>query len=71
MYIHLDVTDETQWADAVAATVRTFGAFDVLVNNAAVLVMKAITDTTLDDFRRVFEVNQAGTFLGVRAARSR
>jgi 3alpha(or 20beta)-hydroxysteroid dehydrogenase len=38
------------------------------VNNAAVLHMAALTDTSLADFERVLRVNQTGTFLGIRAA---
>ena len=39
----------------------------MLVNNAAILHMAAIADTTLADFERVVRVNQTGTFLGIRA----
>src|SRR5690242_15941170 len=35
-YVHLDVSDEQQWADAVAATVSRFGKLDALVNNAGI-----------------------------------
>jgi 3alpha(or 20beta)-hydroxysteroid dehydrogenase len=67
-YLHLDVTSETDWERAVAASERLHGALHVLVNNAAVLHMAAIADTTLADFERVVSVNQTGTFLGIRAA---
>ena len=40
----------------------------MLVNNAAVLHLAGIEDTTAADYRRVFEVNELGTFLGIRAA---
>jgi len=63
----LDVSDEADWAAGVADTLARFGAVDVLVNNAAVLHMAAIVDTTPEDFLRVVRVNQLGTFLGVRA----
>ena len=49
--------------DALRAT----AAIDVLVNNAAVLHMAAIEDTSLADYERVVRVNQVGTFLGIRA----
>ena len=39
---------------------------DVLVNNAAILHLSAIADTSVDTVRRVFEVNELGTFLGIR-----
>jgi 3alpha(or 20beta)-hydroxysteroid dehydrogenase len=67
-YVHLDVTSETDWQRAVEAAEGRHGALHVLVNNAAVLHMAAIGDTSLADFERVVRVNQTGTFLGIRAA---
>jgi len=66
-YVHCDVTREEDWAETVAAA-RALGGLDVLVNNAAVLRLAGIEDTTTDDYRRVFEVNELGTFLGIRSA---
>jgi len=65
-YIHHDVTSETDWAAAVAATVAAFGTLNVLVNNAGVLAHKKIADMTLAEFRRVIEVNLVGEWLGVK-----
>jgi 3alpha(or 20beta)-hydroxysteroid dehydrogenase len=67
-YAHLDVTCEADWASAVAGVEARHGALHVLVNNAAVLHLAALADTTLADFERVVRVNQTGTFLGIRAA---
>jgi len=67
-FVPLDVTDERSWAEAMRQTVAEFGALNVLVNNAAVLDVAAIDETTLDNFTRVLHVNVIGTFLGVRAA---
>jgi 3alpha(or 20beta)-hydroxysteroid dehydrogenase len=66
-YRHCDVSDEREWSTLVAFALETFGRLDVLVNNAAVLVLRAIADTTVDDYRRVFGVNELGVFLGIRA----
>src|SRR5687768_3677183 len=66
-YVHHDVTSETEWAAAVQATVDAFGRLDVLVNNAGVLTHATIAETTLEEFRRVLEVNLVGCFLGVKA----
>src|SRR5258708_13668588 len=62
-YVHCDVTSENDWSALVAST----GSVNVLVNNAAVLVLRSIANTTIADYRRVFEVNELGTFLGIRA----
>jgi 3alpha(or 20beta)-hydroxysteroid dehydrogenase len=66
-YEHLDVTSEDDWKCVVDRTTKVFDAPNVLVNNAAILHMAAIVDTTLADFERVVRVNQLGTFLGIRA----
>jgi len=63
----LDVTSEASWNAAVEAAVARFGSVDVLVNNAAVLVMAAIEDTSVEEFERVVRVNQLGPFLGIKA----
>ena len=63
---HLDVSDEREWASAVDEAVATFGRVDVLVNNAGVLHFAALADQTVEDFRRLFAVNQLGCFLGMR-----
>jgi 3alpha(or 20beta)-hydroxysteroid dehydrogenase len=59
----LDVTDERDWTSAVDA----HGDLDVLVNNAGRGGATPIGDTTLEQFRRIVDVNQVGTFLGMRA----
>lgn len=66
-YVHLDVAHEGEWSRAVALAVEAFGGLDVLVNNAAVLHLAALEDTTVEAFERVVRVNQLGTFLGIRS----
>ncbi len=67
IYRHLDVRDETAWSALVADIVAAHGRLDVLVNNAGIFVYARLTDTSVDDFRRQFDVNQLGVFLGMRA----
>jgi NAD(P)-dependent dehydrogenase (short-subunit alcohol dehydrogenase family) len=68
-YVHLDVTDERQWNDAVALTEKRFGKLDVLVNSAGVNQKPATTDElSLEEWNRVIAVNLTGTFLGAKAA---
>ena len=64
----LDVTDEAAWAKAVAATVEIFGGLHGLLNAAGVGVRNSIEDCTLEDYRRVNDVNSMGTFLGCKHA---
>jgi 3alpha(or 20beta)-hydroxysteroid dehydrogenase len=65
--MRLDITSEADWAAAVAQVTARWGTPTVLVNNAAILVVKAIEDTTLQDFEDVVRVNQIGAFLGIRS----
>ena len=67
-FVHLDVTSEEQWQDVVAQTEREFGKLDVLVNNAGILKFNALTDTPLEEFRQVLDVNLVGVFLGLKTA---
>jgi 3alpha(or 20beta)-hydroxysteroid dehydrogenase len=66
-YAHLDVTREDDWRELVADVRREHGRVDALVNNAAVLWMQPLADTSLADYERVVRVNQVGPFLGMRA----
>lgn len=63
-----DVSSEQEWLDTLSECESRFGALDVLVNNAGILLVKPLLETTLQDFRRVHAVNVEGTFLGIRAA---
>lgn len=66
-YHHLDVTDPGQWDTVVATIMGVEGRLDCLVNNAGVWRSASLTDTTLDEYRHVVDVNQVGVFLGMRA----
>ena len=46
--VYLDVTEEADWREAVAATVRGFGKLNILVNNAGILRMEGLEETTLE-----------------------
>lgn len=69
--LQLDVTDEGEWLEALAAAERAFGRLDILVNNAGIALTKPITTTTLAEWHRVMAVNLDGTFLGVREGMKR
>lgn len=67
-FVHLDVGDETLWDRAIKTVLDRFGKLDVLVNNAGILHVSSLAETTLADYERVIRVNQIGTFLGMRSA---
>jgi 3alpha(or 20beta)-hydroxysteroid dehydrogenase len=66
LFLHHDVGNESEWEAVVRMTVDHFGRLDILVNNAAILHLAALEETSLADFERVTRVNQVGTFLGMR-----
>ncbi|TDG12142.1 glucose 1-dehydrogenase [Seongchinamella unica] len=66
VFCPMDVTREADWEAAVAAA-QAMGPLNVLVNNAGIVHMASILDTSREDFMRVVEVNQLSTFLGVKA----
>ncbi|WP_199442841.1 SDR family oxidoreductase [Umezawaea beigongshangensis] len=66
--VRLDVTGETEWAEAIARTEDRFGPPDVLVDNAAHLGVGTTESIPLPEFRRVLETNLTGALLGIRAA---
>jgi NAD(P)-dependent dehydrogenase (short-subunit alcohol dehydrogenase family) len=67
-YVHLDVTDEQGWADAVASTIERFGGLDILVNNAGIGDTEPIEATSIDTWDKVVAVTQTSVFLGMKAA---
>jgi len=69
-YVHHDVTSEDDWTVAVRTAVEEFGGLHVLVNNAGILRFGFIDDMTLEEFRRVLEVNLVSQWLGIKAAAS-
>ena len=61
--VPVDVTDEATVEAMVEAAVDAFGGVDVLVNNAGITVNVPAEEMSLDDWRRVVEVNLTGAFL--------
>jgi 3alpha(or 20beta)-hydroxysteroid dehydrogenase len=64
---HLDVTSSLDWAATVDDVAATEGRLDVLVNNAAILHLATIDQTSIAAFEDVMRVNVLGAFLGIQA----
>lgn len=62
-----DVTDPDIAPRAVEVAQQEFGRLDILVNNAGLYHMQPIEETSLEDWRRVLEVNLIGPFLFAKA----
>ncbi|MEO0413633.1 MAG: SDR family NAD(P)-dependent oxidoreductase, partial [Verrucomicrobiota bacterium] len=57
-----DVSSQASVKDAVAAATGSFGAINVLVNNAGIANIGTATSTAEDDFDRVMAVNVKGCY---------
>ena len=68
IFVPLDVTSESQWNNAVAATVKEFGKLDILVNNAGIGARGRVEEIAEEDWDRVMDINAKGVFLGTKAA---
>jgi 3alpha(or 20beta)-hydroxysteroid dehydrogenase len=67
-YLHLDVTDRDQWAQAVAAMVERYGRRNVLVNNAGIAPSGRIGAFRPEQWDATIAINLTGAFNGIHAA---
>jgi 3(or 17)beta-hydroxysteroid dehydrogenase len=67
-FVRHDVCEEPSWQRLIEETLRRFGQLDVLVNNAGIVVLATIEETTLAQWRSVQAVNSDGVFLGCKHA---
>lgn len=67
-FVHHDVTDTTAWDMVVKTTVERWGRLDTLVNNAGINLILTIEESTVEDFRKILDVNLLGPFRGTKAA---
>lgn len=61
-----DVTEEDDWKRVVDAVTSDLGLPTVLVNNAGIYLIKALEETTVEEWRRLMDVNVTGGFLGMK-----
>ncbi len=58
--IEMDVTDTESVDSGISKSIETLGGLDVVINNAGVGVVGMQEHFTVDDFKKVFEVNVFG-----------
>ncbi|KDP34949.1 hypothetical protein JCGZ_09237 [Jatropha curcas] len=70
IFVHCDVTIESDIENAVDTAIFIFKKLDIMVNNAAIGDPRkpSIVDNDIADFERVVKVNLIGVFLGTKHA---
>ncbi|HET9076247.1 MAG TPA: glucose 1-dehydrogenase [Acidimicrobiales bacterium] len=66
IFLAHDVASEDGWKQVLAQTKDHFGGIDVLVNNAGIYFISPVTETTVEQWNRLFAINVTGVFLGAK-----
>lgn len=61
--VKADVTIEADIENMFAFAIEHLGGLDVLINNAGLGFMGSLTDTSVEDFVRIWETNTKSTFI--------
>lgn len=63
-----DVRSEEDLGSLMTAAVDEFGRLDIVCPNAGICNLSPLTELSVEEFRRTFDINTLGMFLTVRAA---
>ena len=66
--VKADVSKEDQVINMVRAAIERFGSLEILVNNAGIASLSPSVDMSLEEWKKVIDVNLTGVFLCARAA---
>ena len=58
-----DISDELKVKEMVKQVIDYFGKIDVLVNNAGIAIDTTFEDKTVDNFKKILDVNLIGPFI--------
>lgn len=67
IFVKQNVASEEDWSNVIEKAEEAFGPVNVLVNNAGITMAKNMMDITLEDYRRIVDINQVSVFLGMKA----
>lgn len=65
--VQADVSKEEDMKAVVKKTLEAYGSIDLLVNNAGLGFFKLTEEVSLEEWKKVFEVNVQGVFLATKA----
>jgi 3-hydroxybutyrate dehydrogenase len=67
-YSPADMTKPEQIADMVHAAEKTFGALDILINNAGIQYVSPIEEFPIEKWNQIIAINLSSAFHAIRAA---
>jgi 3-hydroxybutyrate dehydrogenase len=62
-FIQADVSKATDAERAVRETIRNYGKLDILFNNAGIILIRSLEDTTEEEWDTIIDTNLKGMFL--------
>ena len=66
--VKTDVSKEDQVTNMVKIAIERFGSLEILVNNAGIASLSPSVDMSLEEWKKVIDVNLTGVFLCARVA---
>lgn len=66
VFVKQNVASEEDWQHVLAVAEETFGPVNVLVNNAGITFAKNMLDVTVEEYRRIVDINQVSVFIGMK-----
>jgi len=66
VFARVDVSSETEIKQMAENTVANWGRIDILFNNAGVVLVKALEETTEDEWDRLMSVNVKAAFFAIK-----
>jgi len=67
-YVHADIAQEADVRSLVAAAVDRFGRLDIVVNNAGIVAVQTVEESSVEDWDRVMAINVRAIFLTTKHA---
>ncbi len=64
-FVHLEVTEQSNWDNAVKVAQETYGGLDILVNNAGTNAATAFPNVDIDKWNDIMAVNVTGPMMGI------
>lgn len=63
-----DVTLEDDWRKIIEAAEKEMGCVNALFNNAGINAFGSVVDVSVDEFRKIVDINLTGVFIGMHTA---